>query len=50
MSRKRNPIPVFESEVEERAFWESHDSTGHDVRRSARRSRAIPVCTRYAAT
>lgn len=27
MSRKRKPIPVFESEVEERVFWESHDST-----------------------
>ena len=29
MNRQRKPIPVFESEVEERAFWESHDSTGH---------------------
>ena len=27
MSRKRKPIPSFESEAEERAFWESHDST-----------------------
>ena len=27
MSRKRKPIPRFESEAEERAFWESHDST-----------------------
>ena len=27
MSRKRKPIPVFKSEMEERAFWESHDST-----------------------
>ena len=26
MSRKRKPIPVFRSEAEERAFWESHDS------------------------
>ena len=29
MSRKRKPIPVFESEAEERVFWESHDSTDH---------------------
>ncbi len=27
MSRKRKPIPSFESEAEERAFWETHDST-----------------------
>ena len=26
MSGKRKPIPSFESEAEERAFWESHDS------------------------
>ena len=29
MTRKRKSIPAFESEGEERAFWESHDSTGH---------------------
>ena len=29
MSRKHKAIPAFESEVEERVFWESHDSTGH---------------------
>lgn len=29
MNRKRKSIPAFESEVEERAFWESHDSTDH---------------------
>ncbi len=29
MSRKRKSMPVFESEGEERVFWESHDSTGH---------------------
>ena len=39
MSRKRKPIPVFESEVEERAFWESHDSTGHVDWSKARRIR-----------
>ncbi len=27
MNRKRKSMPAFESEVEERAFWESHDST-----------------------
>lgn len=27
MSRKRKPIPRFKSEVEERRFWETHDST-----------------------
>ena len=29
MSKKRKPIPVFKSEAEERAFWESHDSTDY---------------------
>ena len=29
MTRKRKSMPAFESEVEERAFWESHDSTDH---------------------
>ncbi len=29
MNRKRKSIPAFESEGEERAFWESHDSTDH---------------------
>ena len=27
MSRKRKPTPSFKSEAEERAFWETHDST-----------------------
>ena len=27
MSRKRKSIPSFKSEAEERAFWETHDST-----------------------
>ncbi|TAN48772.1 MAG: hypothetical protein EPN21_14090 [Methylococcaceae bacterium] len=27
MSKKLKPIPVFQSETEERAFWETHDST-----------------------
>ncbi|MCY4614037.1 MAG: BrnA antitoxin family protein [Nitrospira sp.] len=29
MNRKRKSIPTFESEAEERVFWESHDSTDH---------------------
>jgi predicted DNA binding CopG/RHH family protein len=36
--RKRSePIPIFETEVEERRFWESHDSTDHlDWKRAER--------------
>lgn len=29
MSRKRKSLPPFKSEAEERAFWESHDSTDY---------------------
>ena len=29
MSKSLMPIPGFENEAEERAFWESHDSTDH---------------------
>ena len=29
MSKRRKPIPRFESEAEERAFWESHDSADY---------------------
>lgn len=29
MSRKPKSVPGFASEAEERAFWESHDSTDH---------------------
>lgn len=29
MNRKHEDIPVFHDETEERAFWETHDSTGH---------------------
>lgn len=29
MNRKRKSMPAFESEAQERTFWESHDSTGH---------------------
>jgi predicted DNA binding CopG/RHH family protein len=27
MRRRAEPVPTFESEAEERRFWESHDST-----------------------
>jgi predicted DNA binding CopG/RHH family protein len=27
MARKLKPVPSFRSETDERAFWESHDST-----------------------
>ncbi len=39
MSKKRNPIPVFKSEAEERAFWESHDSTDYVEWSEAKRVR-----------
>lgn len=29
MPQRLKPIPKFASEAEERAFWESHDSTGY---------------------
>lgn len=29
MTRKPEPVPVFETEADERAYWESHDSAGH---------------------
>ena len=29
MNKKRKPIPVFKSEAEERAFWESCDSADY---------------------
>ena len=29
MSRKLKPVPAFKNDAEERAFWESHDSTDY---------------------
>ena len=29
MSRQRKGVPKFSNEVEERVFWETHDSTGY---------------------
>jgi predicted DNA binding CopG/RHH family protein len=29
MRRRAEPIPTFETEADERRFWESHDSSDH---------------------
>ena len=29
MSKPTKPIPTFSNEAQERAYWESHDSTAH---------------------
>lgn len=29
MEKKGRPIPAFKNEAQERAFWESHDSSGY---------------------
>ena len=29
MKKRLRPIPAFQSEAQERAFWESHDSSGY---------------------
>jgi predicted DNA binding CopG/RHH family protein len=29
MTKKRKPLPKFKTEAEERAYWESHDSSEH---------------------
>lgn len=29
MTGKRSTVPVFETEAEERAYWETHDSSVH---------------------
>ena len=29
MNKKRRLIPAFKNEAQERAFWESQDSSGH---------------------
>ena len=39
MTAKRKPVPDFETEAEERAFWESHDSSGYVDWRKAERAR-----------
>ena len=39
MKKKLKPIPRFESEAEERKFWESRDSTDYVDWRAAERAR-----------
>ncbi|MEQ8349259.1 MAG: BrnA antitoxin family protein [Sneathiellaceae bacterium] len=39
MSRKPEPIPAFKDEAEERAYWETHDSSGHVDWSKAQRAR-----------
>lgn len=39
MSRKRKPIPRFKNEVEERRFWETHDSADYVDWNKAERTR-----------
>jgi predicted DNA binding CopG/RHH family protein len=39
MAKTLEPIPVFQTEEEERAFWETHDSTRHVDWSTARRVR-----------
>lgn len=29
MNKPLKPIPIFDDEVQERSYWESHDSTEH---------------------
>ena len=39
MSTKPKPSPAFESEAEERAFWETHDSAAYVDWATAQRAR-----------
>jgi predicted DNA binding CopG/RHH family protein len=39
MRRKLKPLPHFETEAEERAFWETHDSTDYVDWSKAQRAR-----------
>ena len=39
MAAKRRPVPVFGTEAEERAFWESHDSSDYVDWSKAKRAR-----------
>ena len=38
MSKPTKPIPTFETEAQERAWWETHDSTDHLDWTKARRA------------
>ena len=39
MDKKLKPVPYFETEAEERAFWESHDSADYVDWSKAHRAR-----------
>jgi len=39
MSRKHKPVPEFKGEAEERAFWETHDSSDYVEWHKAEHSR-----------
>jgi predicted DNA binding CopG/RHH family protein len=39
MSKKRKPLPTFKNEAEERAFWESRDSSDYVDWNTAERAR-----------
>ena len=39
MDSKRKPLPAFESEADERAFWETHDSMDYVDWAAAERAR-----------
>lgn len=41
MSKKPKPIPRFKSEAEERAFWETHDSSAYVDWSKAERARFV---------
>ena len=41
MAEKRRPVPVFKTEAEERAFWESHDSSDYVDWSKAKRTRFL---------
>jgi len=41
MRKRAEPIPTFESEAQERRFWEDHDSTDHVDWSQAERVRLV---------
>ena len=47
MNQPRKTIPHFANEAEERAFWESHDSTDYIDWTQARRARAVADLQEY---
>lgn len=47
MNEPPKPIPRFDSEAQERAFWESHDSTDYLDWSQARRAGALADWDKY---